>query len=308
MLVNEVFDVFKEYPDDPDDHNVWVGLISAENRAGYLCIDGEKHPDYENTLLNDDMKEFAKELLERDAPLIEKFNHRPRIEDASFAMQKTLEAAKEKGSMMLFVEEEALLDSPLWTEIGLSKQEYEQQMDADIEKFGLSCVVKNEDECLYVCYQDFLCSFTENGREKVMEAEQEREGIVEAAAKSSRPIKALIATDETALEKIKEQFGIEVQYTDKNAILVDPFYHSNIQEEIDYYASSWYDDSKYGEAVLNDDKIRKELFDEICFRLDRAANADSDGISWGTARDIIEQCFRHEKNRYDHPENKATAR
>lgn len=236
MLVNEVFDIFKEYPDDPDDHNIWVGIISAKKRAGYLCIDGEEHPAYKNALSSGKPKEYAKELLENDAALVEAFNNRPRIEDASFAMQKTLEKAKETESMMLFVGED---DFPIWKDYGLPQHEYERQMDADIAKFGLSqCVKKNEDECLYVCCQDFLCSFTEKGRELDRDAEQAQKEVADTAKENSESVKALIATDEATLEKIKEQFGVEVEYTDKNAFLIEPFYHSNIQEEIDFYANS----------------------------------------------------------------------
>ncbi|MBR5163828.1 MAG: hypothetical protein IKW79_07370 [Schwartzia sp.] len=299
MFVDEVFDVFKEYPDDPDDHNIWVGLISTANRAGYLCIDGEKHPAFEDVFDQATPKEHVKELLNKDVSIITEltsFHNRPHIEDASFAMQKTLEAAKEMESMMLFVGED---DCLVWKDHSLSRQEYERQMDADIEKFCLSkTIVKNEEDCLYVCYQDFLCSFTEKGREKVREA----------VPVESEPVKALISTDEATLGKIKEQFGVEVQYTDKTAFLLEPFHHSNILEEIDYLANSLYDDSKYGEAVLNDDKRRKELFNEVCFRLDRAVSADDDGLNWAQAREVIEQCFRHEKEKFDHPVRKAAVR
>ncbi|MBO6211252.1 MAG: hypothetical protein J6N99_11245, partial [Schwartzia sp.] len=186
---------------------------------------------------------------------------------------------------------------------------YERQMDADIAKFGLSqCVKKNEDECLYVCCQDFLCSFTEKGRELDRDAEQAQKEVADTAKENSESVKALIATDEATLEKIKEQFGVEVEYTDKNAFLIEPFYHSNIQEEIDFYANSWCDASKYGEVVLNDEKTRKALFNEICFRLDRAVNADSDGINWAQAREIIESCFQHEKEKFDRPKPHSATR
>ena len=174
-------------------------------------------------------------------------------------------------------------------------------MDADIDKFGLQCIAKHKDECLYVCYQDFLCSFTEKGRGLVRGAEPVQKEVADTAKENNEPVKALIATDEATLEKIKEQFGIEVEYTDKNAFLIEPFYHSKIMDEIEYHANSWCDASQYGAAVLNDNSRKKELFDEICFRLDRAACADDDGINWGQAREIIESCFQHEKEKFDRP-------
>ena len=299
MFVDEVFDVFKEYPDDPDDHNIWVGLISTANRAGYLCIDGEKHPAFEDVFDQATPKEHVKELLNKDVSIITElmsFHNRPHIEDASFAMQKTLEAAKEMESMMLFVGED---DCLVWKDHSLSRQEYERQMDADIEKFCLSkTIVKNEEDCLYVCYQDFLCSFTETGRKNVMEA----------ASATSEPINALISTDEVTLEKIKEQFGVEVQYTNKNAFLVEPFYHNKILEEIDYLASSYYDNSHYGKVIMNDEILRKNLLDEICYRMGRFISVDKDGFNWSQARVIIEQCFRQEKDKYDHPARNVAAR
>ena len=305
MLVNEVFDVFKEYPDNPADHIIWVGLISADNRAGYICIDGEEYPKYENALSTSEPKAVVKDLLESDAAIVKEFHDRPRIENSSFAMQKTLEAAKEMESMMLFVGED---DCPVWKNHALSKAEYERQMDADIDKFGLQCIAKHEDGCLYVCYQDFLCSFTEKGRELDREAEPVQKEVADTAKQNSGSVKALIATDEATLEKIKEQFGVEVEYTDKNAFLIEPFYHSRIMDEIEYHANSWCDASQYGSAVLNDNGRKKELFDEICFRLDRAACADDDGLNWAQAREIIESCFQHEKERFDRPKPHTVTR
>jgi hypothetical protein len=82
----------------------------------------------------------------------------PHIEDVSPAMQRLWRDITDSDNNMWFVEDE----EESWNELGLTKEEYQRQVDADIKKYRLEDVIeKYEDEdTLYTCYGDLQSRFS----------------------------------------------------------------------------------------------------------------------------------------------------
>ena len=81
----------------------------------------------------------------------------PYYREASLAVQYLYKTIIHSDQTMLFVEED---DEQLWNILGLTKEEFEQQADSDIEKFGLQDVICKYDEgTLYTIYGGFMSSF-----------------------------------------------------------------------------------------------------------------------------------------------------
>ncbi len=88
----------------------------------------------------------------------------PHIEDQDKAVQSIWRDITDSENNMWFVEmpEYTGGDDPDWIRCGLTKEEFERQVDTAIKKYHLEdVIVKNEDETLYTCYGDFQSAFSE---------------------------------------------------------------------------------------------------------------------------------------------------
>ncbi len=166
MKVNQVLSVFLDPSEEESEASrVWLLVADGNNREGYLCLDFEKYPAFEQFAnvgpmgTDADFKRAA-DLLRADDS-IEDFSKRPHLEEASPAMQFIFDELEGSDSITHFVDEE----NCDWEDLGLSREEFEKQIDTDIQKFGLDEVVckYNSDGALYTCYGDLLCSFSREG-------------------------------------------------------------------------------------------------------------------------------------------------
>ena len=179
MNVKEVLAAFSDPSESSEDSKtIWMMAIDQNNRIGYLFVNSEKHPAFSEILeavspfATDETLSRAAELLRADATLDADFSKRPRIEEVSPAMQNLFDEMESSDAITYF----DLLDNCEWENLGLTREEYEKQIDTDIEKYGLGdIVVKDEDEdALYTCYGDFLCAFSKpGGKEKSISEESE---------------------------------------------------------------------------------------------------------------------------------------
>lgn len=172
MFVRQVLDVF-QIPSSSwreEDSRVWLLVNDQNHRHGYLCVNFDAHPAYEELVDPDMTKEKqqarAAELLAADNTM-QDFSKRPHIEDASLALQALYDAMESAEAAIYFDLEE----NRAWDNLGLTREEYEKQIDEDIEKFGLEGIVckynTGEMESLYTCYGSFLYHFSKPGGKEI---------------------------------------------------------------------------------------------------------------------------------------------
>ncbi len=84
----------------------------------------------------------------------------PRIEDTTPAMQYIYSNIVNSENNMWFVEYPDE-NGGEWDELNLTQEEFEKQIDSDIEKFKLyNYITKNEDDALYTAYGGLQYQFT----------------------------------------------------------------------------------------------------------------------------------------------------
>ena len=177
MLVNQVLDIFQDPSAEEDVSNVWLLVRDQNNRNGYLCLDLKDYPMFleliHSSMSPEQQQARAAELLAAD-DTIRDFAQRPRLEDASSALQALYDEMESADSITYF----DLEKNKSWENIGLSRDEYKKQIDSDIEKFNLDGIVcKNNDEnVLYTCYSTFLSYFSKPGGE-ALAASPAKEGL-----------------------------------------------------------------------------------------------------------------------------------
>lgn len=174
MFVRQVLDVF-QIPSSSqrgEDSHVWLLVNDQNHRHGYLCVNFKEHPAFLE-LVNPDLstenqQARAAELLAADHTM-QDFSKRPHLEDASLALQALYDAMESAEAAIYF----DLEGNRAWDTLGLTREEYEKQIDEDIETFGLEGIVckynTDEKEALYTCYGAFLYHFSKPGG-KEMEA------------------------------------------------------------------------------------------------------------------------------------------
>lgn len=180
MLVRQVLDVF-QIPlasQRGEDSHVWLLVNDQHDRHGYLCVNFKEHPAFWE-LVDPDMptekqQARAAELLAADNTM-QDFSKRPHIEDASLALQ-TLYDAMESAEAAIYFD---LEENRAWDNLSLTREEYEKQIDEDIEKFGLDGIVckynTGETEALYTCYGSFLYHFSKPGGKEIEDSAHRKE-------------------------------------------------------------------------------------------------------------------------------------
>lgn len=178
MPITQVYDVFRDSIDE-DSTLLWFHVKTPDNRSVYFHIDYEKRPVFSSLLpMMDWGPSRAEHLCNEAAKLIKNipgvlpdYSALPQIEDSSPAMQEVFSQLDASDSMMSFVD----FEDHLWEDLNLTQEEFENQMDADIDKYGLSdVIVKGEDESLYTCYADLLTRFSMPvQQERVQEKERD---------------------------------------------------------------------------------------------------------------------------------------
>lgn len=180
MFVRQVLDVF-QIPSSSrreEDRHVWLLVNDQNHRHGYLCVNFEAHPAYEELVAPDMSKEkqqaLAAELLVADNTM-QDFSKRPHIEDASLALQALYDAMESAEAVIYF----DLENNRAWDNLGLTREEYKKQIDEDIEKFGLEGIVckynTGETEALYTCYGSFLYHFSKPGGKEIEDLAHRKE-------------------------------------------------------------------------------------------------------------------------------------
>ena len=159
MPVKQVYNVFRDNIDE-DSTLIWFHVQSIDNREAYFHVDCEKYPAFtplrEMLDRRQPLKEAA-ELLEQEPSVLPVFSELPQIEGTSPAMQEVFSQLEASDGMMAFVD----FEDHLWEDLDLTQEAFENQMDADIDKFLLRDVIeKNQDESLYICYADLLTRFS----------------------------------------------------------------------------------------------------------------------------------------------------
>lgn len=180
MPITQVYDVFRDNIDE-DSTLLWFHVKTSDNRSVYFHIDYEKQPVFSSLLPIMDLgpsraehlRDEAAKLIKNMPGVLPDFSGLPQIEDTSLSMQEVFSQLEASDSMMSFVD----FEDHLWEDLNLTQEEFENQMDADIDKYGLSdVIVKGEDESLYICYADLLTKFSMPAQhERVQEKEWERD-------------------------------------------------------------------------------------------------------------------------------------
>lgn len=143
---------------DDEGEQVWAQVNCNNRYAFWGCKTKDVFPD--NQAFHDDREQGKKFLLGkiiRDGfDLVEL----PHIEDASPAMQQLWKNIMNSDNNMWFVDDTP--EDGEWEELGLSKDEYQAQIDADILRYHLKDVItKHEDESImYTCYGDLQSRFS----------------------------------------------------------------------------------------------------------------------------------------------------
>lgn len=154
MTVESIFSNF-----DADDV-VW-GYVTENGRSCYRGINIDDLPgDFGDP--NDDspmQREIFCDILKKQGF---DFTAIPHIEDATPAVQLLWKEIMGSENCMWFVEDDSdYYGYNPWDEIGITREEFERQVDSDIEKYGLQdVIVKYDDDTLYTCYGDLMSSFT----------------------------------------------------------------------------------------------------------------------------------------------------
>ena len=164
MPITQVYDVFRDNIDE-DSTLLWFHVKTSDNRSVYFHIDYEKHPVFSSLLPIMDLgpsraehlRDEAAKLIKNMPGVLPDFSGLPQIEDTSLSMQEVFSQLEASDSMMSFVD----FEDHLWEDLDLTQKEFENQLDADIDKYLLSDVIeKNQGESLYVCYANLLTRFS----------------------------------------------------------------------------------------------------------------------------------------------------
>ena len=140
--------------DTADDEQVWARVVHNNRYCYWGCKAKDVFPD--NLDFYDGCEQKSKLLL--DKIIREGFDPAklPYIEDASPAMQQLWRNITDSNNNMWFVE-----DEESWVDLGLTKKEYQKQVDTDIKKYHLEDVItRYEDEAIYTCYGDLQSKFS----------------------------------------------------------------------------------------------------------------------------------------------------
>ena len=129
MKVKQVLDIFPD-PSVPEERmdRAWMLAVDQEGRTGYLCLPFDKYhafAEFSNVSLpsDDKLARAAELLLAEDS--IPDFSSRPRIEDASPALQNLFDQM-ESADAITYFDSEAHEE---WKTLGISREEYEKQID-----------------------------------------------------------------------------------------------------------------------------------------------------------------------------------
>ena len=140
---------------DEDGEQVWARVVHNNRYCYWGCkINDVFPPGYDEFGGN---KELSDKLL-LDKIFRDNFDPAklPYIEDASPAMQQLWRNITDSNNNMWFVE-----DEESWVDLGLTKKEYQKQVDTDIKKYHLEDVItRYEDEAIYTCYGDLQSKFS----------------------------------------------------------------------------------------------------------------------------------------------------
>lgn len=186
MKVNGVLDIFRNpSAQKGEEKDVWLIVKDRDGRVGYLCLDFDKHPAFAEfvDVAGASDKELARaaELLLADTTLAENFSERPCIDDASPAMRNLFDNMESAEAITFF----DLEGDEEWKNLGISREEYERQIDSDIQRYGLDGIIckYNDEDCLYTCYGDFLCFFAKSrGMELSAPKQNEESGEISSRA------------------------------------------------------------------------------------------------------------------------------
>ncbi len=192
MNVNQVLDIFPDPSETVEDYScIWLLATDGNNRNGYLRLDFLKHPAFEKLSgtfsPSEEELALAEKLLRSDDSIVD-FSKRPRLEDASPALQNLFDEMESADAITYFDLEE----NAEWENLGLSREDDEKQIDEDIQKYGLDGIVckYSEEDSLYTCYGDFLCYFSKSsGKElKALEKNADSSGITSLSPDGSNPL------------------------------------------------------------------------------------------------------------------------
>ena len=126
---------------------VWAH-VCGNGRHCYEAVERDEIPD--NVELEDGAQEILRERNFSLATL-------PHIETATKAMRHLWESVMESESCMYYVED----DEAPWEYLDMTKEEFVEQVDSDVEKFGLQDVVcKDYEDSLYYCYGGLMGAFS----------------------------------------------------------------------------------------------------------------------------------------------------
>jgi len=146
--------------DTADDEQVWARVVHNNRYCYWGCKAKDVFPD--NLDFYDGCEQKSKLLL--DKIIREGFDPAklPYIEDASLAMQYLWHNITNSNNCMWFVDDEEKIEfSTSYGDWKLTKEEFQRQVDADVEKYHLEDVItKNEDEAMYTCYGDLQSKFS----------------------------------------------------------------------------------------------------------------------------------------------------
>ena len=146
----EISDVF-------EDDDVIYFHIAKNGRGGYQNVELNQLKKYLPHEEDNTDEEFEKAICNwaKDNLDISKLPH---IEDTTPAMQYLYNRVSSSENNMYYLDDVEDFND----ELGMSQEEFEKQVDSDVEKYGLeNVVVKNFDEALYACFGNLQCSFTE---------------------------------------------------------------------------------------------------------------------------------------------------
>ena len=144
------------YMEDCDDSVLWVCVANKRGETCYTSVVSDEYilhgGDMDNLHSQASYHVCERLLRERN------FNveNIPSVSLATPAVRYLMKQIRFSEQTMLFIEEEDMVFNIL----GIAKEEFETQVDSDVEKFGLQdVVVKGEDGTLYTIYGDFMGRF-----------------------------------------------------------------------------------------------------------------------------------------------------
>ena len=144
------------YMEDCDDSVLWVCVANKRGETCYTSIVSDEyilHGGDMDDLHSQASYHVCEQLLRECNFNVENI---PSVSLATPAVQYLMKQIRFSEQTMLFIEEEDMVFNIL----GIAKEEFEKQVDSDVEKFGLQdVVVKNEDGTLYTIYGDFMGCF-----------------------------------------------------------------------------------------------------------------------------------------------------